>query len=505
MAFVAAVPAAPPASAAARVRQTVEFAYVANFGSDTVSVIDTATNTVIRTVAVGDGPWGVAFSPDGTRAYVTNSGSATVSVIETVAHTVVGTIALPAGSAPHGVVVRPDGNRVYVAGRDSDRVYAIDPATGAVAGSVAVGALPWGLAITPDGARLYVGQEGVNHVTVINTATETVSGTLSAGNVPWTVALSPNGSRLYVANWSDATVSVFDIPAGTPVATVRVGPDGSAPAGLSVSPDGRRVYVPNLQGFQVAQIDAVTNTTLAPIPLNAPIWTAVRPDGTRLYVTNYGQNLVSVLNTATNAVLARPRVGSFPIGVQVGQRLGLVPTMTRLRYSCDRRRHGRVPAVLIAVVRPLSGIESPAGTVIFTADGTVLGTAPVDAWGRAELPVTGLSAGTHTFAAAFVGSDRFAASDSPVLVRQVGPDGRCPRRAFPPGCPAADAAARGPREHGDRARAAATAKAGYDDGVLLAVRDVQVRAGVFGDGARGGGRRGDRDLRAHRPGRPARR
>ena len=48
---------------------------------DTVSVIDTATNTVIATITVGDGPVGVALSPNGNRLYVSNSGDNTVYVI----------------------------------------------------------------------------------------------------------------------------------------------------------------------------------------------------------------------------------------------------------------------------------------------------------------------------------------------------------------------------------------------------------------------------------------
>ena len=47
-------------------------AYVTNNGSNTVSVIDTATNTVVATIPVGFRPFGVAITPDGTRAYVTN-------------------------------------------------------------------------------------------------------------------------------------------------------------------------------------------------------------------------------------------------------------------------------------------------------------------------------------------------------------------------------------------------------------------------------------------------
>jgi YVTN family beta-propeller protein len=56
-------------------------AYVTNVGGDTVSVIDTATNTVTDTITVGDGPNGVAVSPDGTLVYVSNFGDDTVSVI----------------------------------------------------------------------------------------------------------------------------------------------------------------------------------------------------------------------------------------------------------------------------------------------------------------------------------------------------------------------------------------------------------------------------------------
>ena len=38
-------------------------AYVANYESDTVSVIDTATNSVVQTISVGSGPKGIAITP----------------------------------------------------------------------------------------------------------------------------------------------------------------------------------------------------------------------------------------------------------------------------------------------------------------------------------------------------------------------------------------------------------------------------------------------------------
>jgi YVTN family beta-propeller protein len=54
-------------------------AYVANGGSNNVSVIGTASKTVVKSIQVGT--WGVAVTPDGTHVYVSSSNSNDVSVI----------------------------------------------------------------------------------------------------------------------------------------------------------------------------------------------------------------------------------------------------------------------------------------------------------------------------------------------------------------------------------------------------------------------------------------
>jgi YVTN family beta-propeller protein len=81
--------------------------YVTNVNSNTVSVIDTATNTVIATIPVGTTPQGVAVTPDGSKVYVANSDSNTVSVIDTATNTVSATT--PVGSYPvaFGVFIHP--------------------------------------------------------------------------------------------------------------------------------------------------------------------------------------------------------------------------------------------------------------------------------------------------------------------------------------------------------------------------------------------------------------
>jgi|SRR5712671_4242095 len=79
-------------------------AYITNWNSNTVSVIDTATNAVSATIPVGPTPMGVAVSPDGSKVYVANE-LHDVSAIDTATNTVIATI--PFGPFPTGARHHP--------------------------------------------------------------------------------------------------------------------------------------------------------------------------------------------------------------------------------------------------------------------------------------------------------------------------------------------------------------------------------------------------------------
>ena len=84
-----------------------------------------------RRIPTGHGVSGLAISPDGAHLYATDPTSDTVSVIDTAANTVTATVRT--GPSPLGVAVSPDGRTAYVA-EDSDpgTVAVIDTATAAV-------------------------------------------------------------------------------------------------------------------------------------------------------------------------------------------------------------------------------------------------------------------------------------------------------------------------------------------------------------------------------------
>src|SRR5258707_96228 len=154
-------------------------AYITNVNSNTLSVIDTVTNTVIATIPVGLNPFGVAVSFDGSKVYFTHVGG--VSVIDTVTNTVVATI--PVGlssSCCGGVAVTPDRSKVYVVNSNANTVSVIDTATNTVIGSpIPVQLDPHAVGVSPHGRQGYVAapKAFIGHATSgIDTATNTASG-----------------------------------------------------------------------------------------------------------------------------------------------------------------------------------------------------------------------------------------------------------------------------------------------------------------------------------------
>ena len=109
--------------------------YVANTGSNTISVFDADVGlTLIKTLAVGAGPASIAALPDGTRVYVANAGctdavnlagcsGTTVSVIDTVSLTIRKTITV--GSTPVSLAADAGSTKVVVANRDSNTISSI--------------------------------------------------------------------------------------------------------------------------------------------------------------------------------------------------------------------------------------------------------------------------------------------------------------------------------------------------------------------------------------------
>lgn len=312
-----------------------KYAYVANNnnnsvpGGDTVSVINLSTNRVVATIslpALGE-PYTVTINAAGTKVYVTNSNSTTVSVIDTATNTITATIT--GFDGPSGFAIRPNSNFAYVnnygAGFPDQSgfgttVRVVDLNTNTIVGAaITVGQAPAALAATPDGAFIYVanyvdGNPGTGTMSVIRTSDNTVVATIPGFSGPFDIAITPNGKRAYVTNFGSnnfspvgRTVTVVDLTTNTVVDTIIV---GIQPSGVAITPDGKYAYVSNyytlylgpnftnLTAFQgTVNIIRTCDNTVLPFEINvgsSPAKIAIAPNGT-VYVTNYTSNNVSVI------------------------------------------------------------------------------------------------------------------------------------------------------------------------------------------------------------------
>jgi YVTN family beta-propeller protein len=289
-------------------------AYVANYGSDTVSVIDESTNTVTATIDVGEYPEGVAFDSANGDVYVANFGTDTVSVIDGSTNTVTATIDVgvePVEVDPYGVAVDPATDEIYVTNimgdwpNETGTVSVIDGSTNTMTATIDVGSGPFGVAVDPATGDVYVTDcinttcdEGA--VLVIDGATNTVTATIDVGEDPESVAVDPTTGNVYVTNYGSGdqgTVSVIDGSTNAVTATIDV---GEFPFGVAADPSTGDVYVTNFSGGTVSVIDESTNSVTATIDVGAgPKGVAVDPDAGNVYVANFGSDNVSVIDTCT--------------------------------------------------------------------------------------------------------------------------------------------------------------------------------------------------------------
>lgn len=124
-------------------------AYVATFdplNGGWVVVVDTAAGAVVgERIRVGFTPQDVAVTPDGTRVLVANRDDDSVSIIDTASETVVATV--PVGGGPLALAVTPDGREAWVANGAGRSVSVIDLDAARVAQTIPLDGFPAGIAI----------------------------------------------------------------------------------------------------------------------------------------------------------------------------------------------------------------------------------------------------------------------------------------------------------------------------------------------------------------------
>jgi YVTN family beta-propeller protein len=206
--------------------------YVANWGNGAGGGSVTSINPVDRSVnppisnATWVSPVSVAARSDSNRAYVLDQGSGMVSAIDTASDTVVSSVAVGVGA--NFMLYDSTRNRLYVSNPVANTVTYLQASTDALTATVLAIANPISVAVLPDGTRAYVSSAAVStsggvtyvasRITVINASSGSVTTTIPLTSVAQVCASNPSelsmaaaadSSRVYVGNCDAGNVAII--------------------------------------------------------------------------------------------------------------------------------------------------------------------------------------------------------------------------------------------------------------------------------------------------------
>ena len=247
-----------------------------NRDSGTVTVVDLATNKVLREVTVGHHPEGVSFIGQSHEIAVAVYDDDAVLILDADSGSTRATVSV--FDEPYGIVSTTDGGRIYVTLEYPGQVVEIDPRTAKITRTFPAGAFPRGIAIGPDGNQLLISE----YLTATIRAIDRSSGELvdewpgsSTDNLARQLVIHPKRPKAYVT-FIRSKVTAHQ-GAGSIFPYVGI-------ADLVESEDSRRKRMP---------LDSVFGTRVTANPWEV----AISPDGRQLYIVFSGTDDVFVCDT----------------------------------------------------------------------------------------------------------------------------------------------------------------------------------------------------------------
>ncbi len=325
---------------------------------------------ILRTVTIGHAPyWTLALDARTGRAFVFNRQDGTLSVLDTQSGALLRTVTLAPGNVWMAVAQRA--GRVFVSGYDTGTITMLDARTGAVLRSVADGT-DMGLAVDEQtnhvlvGSHVFVGSAN-SSLTMLDAHSGTILRHLPACGEPFAVAISARTGHVF-AKCDDDTVAMLDARSGR---LLRIVPDQSGSYGaIVVDERTNRVFVGPGNLPDIDLLDAQTGAYLRSVAIDPSTTAAIDARSGHVYFGLGDANtvtpppyksVVAVFDGRTGAILHRFPVAANPFSLAIDPRTG---------------------QVLVSSDGPLdSGSDLPTGngtlSVLDAVHGQVLRTVPV--------------------------------------------------------------------------------------------------------------------------------
>jgi YVTN family beta-propeller protein len=281
--------------------------YVANAGSNNVSEIDLATNTVTATILVGAYPvTEPLLNNQKTKLYVLNSGSNNISIIDLATKLVTKTIQLP-GIPKNKLIINASGTNIYAL-CSNNTISVINTTTDLIVATAAPStAFPLEYMVLDSAGILYVGTNisgGYRYITN-QTIDQLMAGSAFVGNIARDFIIDQTGTFAYSTINSDYSVlrkartSDGGVPNGVVDTYIGAGPQANTFFGITLDPLNQNIYSISAAN-QLVKTNINTMTTVNNKSLS---FTLISPNSNQLkfltankiYVSDYSADKVNVV------------------------------------------------------------------------------------------------------------------------------------------------------------------------------------------------------------------
>jgi YVTN family beta-propeller protein len=240
---------------------------IVSIASNSVTLIDTATNKVRGTVYVGRSPHEAFFTPNSRELWVTVRGEDYVSVIDPKAMKEIRRVRLANG--PGMTIFSTDGRYGFVCSSFTPELAVIDTASHRIIKRVPQ-ASPFcpNIAVSPENDEVWITLKDIGKVQVFRAKPPFGQiALLDTGPITNHVNFANNRNGKFAYLTIGGTNEVKAYRRGAKPELVATIPVGDLPHGIWPSGDGSRVYVALENGQHAVAIDTLSNKVIANIPI----------------------------------------------------------------------------------------------------------------------------------------------------------------------------------------------------------------------------------------------
>jgi DNA-binding beta-propeller fold protein YncE len=200
-------------------------------GDNVIAVLDVASGQIMRKVPTGKFPCDLHFTPDGRYAYTPERDQDTVSMFDTRTWELVKTVNFPAGSQPYMLRVSPDGKEVWVQTGKVDTNVVLSADDLSTLATLPTGKGPVTNAWSPDARYSVVTNAQDTFASVFDAKTYKEVGRLMVGQGASNIGFTRDGSTGFMSVTGANAVAVIDMAKLSVVSQVKA---GTMPQGLIV-------------------------------------------------------------------------------------------------------------------------------------------------------------------------------------------------------------------------------------------------------------------------------